>query len=94
VTANWRLIRTLDPLLRGPYAGRVLFVTLSVARSARAYWRPAPSQRPRLRRSTKTFANETAGTPMKVNPVDPGALTMRMRAEPYPGEDQSMLPKI
>src|SRR5262249_39163905 len=76
-------------LLRGPPP----LVTSSVARSASAYWRPAPSQRPRLRRSTKTFANETADTPMNVNPVDPGALDMRMRAEAYAGQDYSMMPK-
>ena len=38
VTANWRLIRTLDPLLRRSDAGRVIFVTSSVAKTARAYW--------------------------------------------------------
>ena len=35
VTANWRLIRTLDPLLRRSDAGRVIFVTSGVARTCR-----------------------------------------------------------
>ncbi len=32
VTANWRLIRSLDPLLRRSEAGRALFVTSGAAR--------------------------------------------------------------
>ncbi|HEX6831258.1 MAG TPA: SDR family oxidoreductase, partial [Methyloceanibacter sp.] len=40
----------------------------------------------------KTYANETADTPIRVNLVDPGALATGMRAEAYPGEDQATLP--
>ena len=38
VTANWRLIRSLDPLLRQSDAGRALFVTSGAARKHVAYW--------------------------------------------------------
>src|SRR3990172_6959760 len=38
VTANWRLIRSLDPLLRRSDAGRALFVTSAVAHSVHAFW--------------------------------------------------------
>ena len=37
LTANWRLIRTFDPLLRAADAGRAIFVTAGVA-AGRAYW--------------------------------------------------------
>src|SRR5690348_10427529 len=38
ITANWRLIRSLDPLLRQSDAGRVLFMTSTAARKHTPYW--------------------------------------------------------
>ena len=92
VTANWRLIRTLDPLLRRSDAGRVIFVTSGVARSARAHWAPYSVTKAALEALAKTYANETADSAIKVNVVDPGATATSMRAEAYPGEDQAKLP--
>lgn len=92
VTANWRLIRTLDPLLRKSDAARVIFVTSSVARSCRPFWAPYSVSKAALEALAKTYANETADTPIKVNLVDPGATATNMRAEAYPGEDASTLP--
>jgi NAD(P)-dependent dehydrogenase (short-subunit alcohol dehydrogenase family) len=92
LTANWRLIRTLDPLLRRSDAGRAIFVTSSVAHSARAYWAPYSVSKAALETLAKTYANETSATPIRVNLVDPGAMATRMRAEAYPGEDQATLP--
>jgi NAD(P)-dependent dehydrogenase (short-subunit alcohol dehydrogenase family) len=45
-----------------------------VARSARAYWAPYSVSKAALEALAKTYANETADTPIKVNLVDPGAL--------------------
>jgi NAD(P)-dependent dehydrogenase (short-subunit alcohol dehydrogenase family) len=92
VTANWRLIRTLDPLLRASDAGRVIFVTSGVARSARAYWAPYSVSKAALECLARTYANETADTAIKVNLLDPGAVATSMRAEAYPGEDPATLP--
>jgi NAD(P)-dependent dehydrogenase (short-subunit alcohol dehydrogenase family) len=92
VTANWRLIRTLDPLLRRSDAGRVIFVTSSVARTGRAYWAPYSVAKAALEALAKTYANETSDSSVKVNLIDPGATATRMRAEAYPGEDQTILP--
>ncbi|MEX1059820.1 MAG: SDR family NAD(P)-dependent oxidoreductase [Methyloceanibacter sp.] len=92
VTANWRLIRTLDPLLRRSDAGRVIFVTSGVAGSARAYWAPYSVSKAALEALARTYANETSDSPIKVNLIDPGATATRMRAEAYPGEDQTTLP--
>jgi NAD(P)-dependent dehydrogenase (short-subunit alcohol dehydrogenase family) len=92
VTANWRLIRTLDPLLRRSGAAHVIFVTSGVARSCRPYWAPYSVSKAALEALAKTYANETASTSIKVNLVDPGAMATRMRAEAYPGEDRATLP--
>jgi NAD(P)-dependent dehydrogenase (short-subunit alcohol dehydrogenase family) len=91
LAANWRLIRTLDPLLRRSDAGRVIFVTSGVARSARAYWAPYSVTKAALETLAKTYANETADSAVKVNIIDPGATATSMRAEAYPGEDQTTL---
>jgi NAD(P)-dependent dehydrogenase (short-subunit alcohol dehydrogenase family) len=91
VTANWRLIRTLDPLLRRADAGRAIFVTSGVAQSCKAYWAPYSASKAALEALAKTYANETADTLIKVNLVDPGAIATRMRAEAYPGEDPNTL---
>ena len=88
VTANWRLIRTLDPLLRRSDAGRVIFVTSSgVAQHGRAYWAPYSVSKAALECLARTYANETSDSAIKVNLIDPGATATRMRAEAYPGED-------
>jgi NAD(P)-dependent dehydrogenase (short-subunit alcohol dehydrogenase family) len=91
LTANWRLIRTLDPLLRRSDAGRVIFVTSSVARSGRAYWAPYSVSKAALEMLARTYANETAESAIKVNLIDPGSTATHMRAEAYPGEDQRTL---
>ncbi len=92
LTANWRLIRTLDPLLRMSDAGRVVFVTSSgVAEQGRPYWAPYSVSKAGLETLAKTYANEAADSPVKVNIVDPGATATSMRAEAYPGEDQDKI---
>src|SRR5215207_6824234 len=40
LTANWRLIRAMDPLLRMAPAGRAIFVTSRLARDAPPYYGP------------------------------------------------------
>jgi NAD(P)-dependent dehydrogenase (short-subunit alcohol dehydrogenase family) len=91
LTANWRLIRTLDPLLRRSDAGRALFVTSRAARKIRAYWGPYAVSKAGLEALVKTYAAETATTAVKVNLLDPGATRTRMRAQAYPGEDAAKL---
>jgi NAD(P)-dependent dehydrogenase (short-subunit alcohol dehydrogenase family) len=63
-----------------------------VARSGRAYWAPYSISKAGIEALAKTYADETTGTPIKVNLIDPGAMATRMRAEAYPGEDQATLP--
>jgi len=91
VSANWRLIRTLDPLLKRSDAGRCIFVTSGAAHRTRAYWGPYSVTKAALEALALTYANETAQTPIKVNLLDPGAVATAMRAEAYPGEDPATL---
>jgi NAD(P)-dependent dehydrogenase (short-subunit alcohol dehydrogenase family) len=89
LTANWRLIRTLDPLLRRSEAGRAVFVTSRAARRIRAYWGPYAVSKAGLEALVKTYAAEVETTPLKVNLLDPGPTRTAMRAEAYPGEDRA-----
>jgi len=92
LTANWRLIRTLDPVLKLSPAGRVLFVTSGAAQRARAYWGPYSVSKAGLDALAKTYAHENASTNIRVNLLDPGKIRTHMRAKAYPGEEPSTLP--
>lgn len=92
LTANWRLIRSFDPLLRQSDAGRAIFVTSGVAREARMYWGPYAVSKAGLEQMVRAYAAEVAHTKLKVNLLDPGKVRTKMRAAAYPGEDANTLP--
>jgi NAD(P)-dependent dehydrogenase (short-subunit alcohol dehydrogenase family) len=91
VTANWRLIRSLDPLLRMSDAGRALFVTSGAARKHTPYWGGYAMTKAALESLALTYAAECNGTNVKVNLLNPGPLRTRMRAQAMPGEDPEEL---
>ncbi len=91
VTANVRLIRTLDPLLRRSDAGRAIFVSSGVAQNPRAYWGEYAASKAALETLALCYAAETASTPVRVNIVNPGKTRTAMRAKAYPGEDPETL---
>lgn len=92
VTANYRLIRSLDPLLRASDAGRAMFVTSGAARSASAYWGPYATSKAALEVMAKCYAAETVKTSVRVNIIDPGVVRTAMRAQAFPGEDPEIHP--
>ena len=91
LTANWRLIRTLDPLLRASDAGRAIFVSSGVAARPCAYWGPYAVSKAALEALVRTYADEVANTSVRVNMVNPGPTRTRMRAQAFPGEDPATL---
>lgn len=91
VTANWRLIRSLDPLLRASDAGRAIFVSSGAATKCRAYWGPYSVSKAALDALVRTYAAETVTTAVRVMLVNPGPLRTRMRAAAMPGEDPETL---
>ena len=92
VTANWRLLRSLDPLLRRSEAGRVLFLTSGVARKHVAFWGGYAMSKAALESLALTYAAECEGTNIKVNLLNPGPVRTAMRAKAMPGEDPEILP--
>ncbi|HEU0224366.1 MAG TPA: SDR family NAD(P)-dependent oxidoreductase [Steroidobacteraceae bacterium] len=91
-TANYRLIRSLDPLLRAAPAGRALFVTCAQARARKPYWGGYAASKAALETLVVAYAAETRRTALRVNLIDPGVMRTRLRASAYPGEDASKLP--
>jgi NAD(P)-dependent dehydrogenase (short-subunit alcohol dehydrogenase family) len=91
LTANWRLIRTLDPLLRRSDAGRAIFVSSGAATAPRAYWGPYAASKAGLEALVKVYADEVANTPVRVNLLNPGPTRTGMRAKAFPGEDPASL---
>jgi NAD(P)-dependent dehydrogenase (short-subunit alcohol dehydrogenase family) len=91
VTANWRLIRSLDPLLRKSDAGRALFVTTGAARKHTPFWGVYAVTKAALESLVLTYAAECDSTNVKVNLLSPGPLRTRMRMRAMPGEDPETL---
>jgi NAD(P)-dependent dehydrogenase (short-subunit alcohol dehydrogenase family) len=93
VTANYRLIRSLDPLLRQSDAGRALFMTSGITRSCRPFWGPYSASKAALDAMVRTYAQETQKTQIRVVLVAPGPTRTGMRAQAMPGEDPDRLPQ-
>jgi len=91
VTANWRLIRSLDPLLRMSDAGRVVFVSSGAASKCRAYWGPYSVSKAALEALVRTYAAETETTAIRAMLLNPGPLRTGMRRSAMPGEDPDTL---
>ena len=91
VTANYRLIRSFDPLLRASDAGRAIFVSSGVASKPRAYWSIYAVSKAALETMARIYAEEVKSTNVRVNIIDPGATRTGMRAEAMPGEDPETL---
>ena len=92
LTANWRLIRTLDPLLKRSDAGRVILVSSGAADGRYAYWGPYAVTKAGVECMGKMYAAECENSPVRVAVVNPGAMRTAMRAKAFPGEDPMTLP--
>lgn len=91
VTANWRLIRSFDPLLRTSDAGRAIFVTSGASRHVIPYWGAYATSKAALDMLVGIYAAEVAHTPVRVNLYNPGPMRTGMRKQAFPGEDQDTL---
>src|SRR5262249_1375864 len=92
LTANWRLIRAMDPLLRAAPAGRAIFVTSRLARDALPYYGPYAVSKAGLETLVRIYAGEVARTNVRVNLIDPGVVRTPCRAQIFPGETPEGLP--
>ena len=91
LTANWHIVRSVDPLIRRSDAGRAIFVSSGAALARNAYWGPYAVSKAGLEALARTWALELADTPAKVNVINPGPIRTGMRAKAFPGEDPTSL---
>lgn len=92
LTANWRLIRAMDPLLRAADAGRAVFFSSSVAKTRPAFWGAYTATKAALEAIVDVYADEMENTTVRAFCVDPGAMRTKMRSAAFPGEDPSTVP--
>ena len=92
VTATWRLIRSVEPLLVKSDAGRALILSSGAAHSCKPFWGPYSASKAAVEALARTWAGETQRLPLRILSVDPGATRTAMRAQAVPGEDPSILP--
>ena len=91
LSANFQLIRCMEPLLKKSDAGRAVFITSGAANKATGYLGPYAASKAALETLARVWAQETASTPLRVNLFNPGPIRTRMRAAVFPGEDPMTL---
>ncbi len=90
-TANWRLIRALDPLLHASPTGRSIFTTCAAAREATPFWGAYAASKAALESMVRIYAAENIQSSLRVNLVDPGPLGTELRFAAFPFEDRTVL---
>ncbi len=86
LNSNYRLIRSMDPLLRASDAGRAIFVTANVGHAVVPFWGAYAVSKAGLEMLVRLYAAEVAKTTVRANILDPGIVRTAMRARAFPGE--------
>ena len=92
LTSAYRLIRSMEPMLRESDSGRALFITSGRAVRPKAFWGAYAATKAGLDALVRCWADEIEQTPIRAALIDPGSMRTKMRAEAYPGEDPDTLP--
>ncbi|PPJ47110.1 oxidoreductase [Rhizobium sp. KAs_5_22] len=92
VTATWRLIRSVEPLLVKSDQGRALILSSAAAHKCRPFWGVYSASKAAVEALARTWAGETQRLPLRIVSIDPGATRTAMRAQAVPGEDPSTVP--
>ncbi len=92
VTATWRLIRSVEPLLVRSDAGRAIILSSGAAHKCRPFWGAYSASKAAVEALARTWAGEQVNSALRINSVDPGATRTAMRALAMPGEDPETVP--
>lgn len=93
VVANYRLLRSMDPLLRRSEAGRVVFLTSDFSRANKPFFGPYAASKAALNAAVLTYAAEIANSDIRCNLFDPGPVRTALRGRAFPGENPDALQK-
>jgi NAD(P)-dependent dehydrogenase (short-subunit alcohol dehydrogenase family) len=91
LTSAYRLIRSLEPLLRASDRGRAVFVTCEQAAAPKAFWGPYAATKAGLEAMVRAWADEVDSSPIRALLVDPGPVRSALRQQAFPGEDKDAL---
>ncbi len=91
LTAVFRLIRSLEPLLKAGTQGRAIFLTSGRAERPKAFWGSYAATKAALEALVGCWADEVDGSALRCVLLDPGAMRTAMREQAYPGEDPDTL---
>ncbi len=86
LTANQRLIRAYDPLLRQSENGCAIFVGCEAAVAPKAFWSVFAASKAGLKALVDTYALEIQNASVSAHWIDPGPMATKLRQEAYPGE--------
>ncbi|ANC88168.1 SDR family NAD(P)-dependent oxidoreductase [Sphingomonas sp. NIC1] len=87
VSAQVAMIQAFDAMLRKAPAAKVIGVTSSVGRNARAYWGAYGASKAAFETLIGAYGDETSEiSGIRTAILDPGATRTKMRARAYPGE--------
>ena len=92
LSAPFMLTQFLIPALSKSNDARVIFMSSSVGREARAYWGAYSVSKFGIEGFAKTLSEELEKTHISVNTVNPGKMRTEMRRAAYPAEDSSKVP--
>nr|WP_218061558.1 SDR family oxidoreductase [Ameyamaea chiangmaiensis] len=93
LTAGWRLLRTVAPLLERAPAGRAVVLTDGHADRPEPFWGLMAASKAGLAALVRTWALECASrSALRVMLHDPGPTATRLRAQAMPGEDVTSVP--
>jgi NAD(P)-dependent dehydrogenase (short-subunit alcohol dehydrogenase family) len=91
LTSAYRLIRSLEPLLRASEAGRAVFISCEQARAPKAFWGAYAASKAGLEAMVKSWADEVDASALRAIIVDPGPTRTALRHQAFPGEDKDQL---
>jgi NAD(P)-dependent dehydrogenase (short-subunit alcohol dehydrogenase family) len=91
LTSAYRLIRSLEPLLRASDRGRAIFLTCGQAHAPTAFWGAYAATKAGLEAMVRSWADEVDNTPIRAILVDPGPVRTALRQQAFPGEDKAEL---
>ena len=92
LSAPFMLTQFLIPVLSKSNDARVIFMSSTVGREARAYWGAYSVSKFGIEGFAKTLSEELEKTHISVNTVNPGKMRTEMRRAAYPAEDSSKVP--
>jgi NAD(P)-dependent dehydrogenase (short-subunit alcohol dehydrogenase family) len=92
LTSVYRLIRSLEPLLRASDKARAIFLTSGRAVRPKAFWGSYAATKAGLEALVRCWADEVENSSIRAVILDPNQMRTKMRAEAYPGEDPETLP--